>query len=253
MQAQRGAALVVGGASGLGAATARRLVDAYDVVWVADRDIEAAEALAREIGASAIACDVTDEDSIQRAVDSASAVAGGLRLAVQCAGIAPPAKLVGRDGPTALSHFAQTINVNLLGTIAALRLCAEAMRRNEPGADGERGLFVATASIAAFDGQIGQVAYAASKGAVASLTLPAARELASSGIRVMTIAPGLFETPLLAGLPEPARRSLAAAVPFPERLGLPDEFAVLVAHIAENRMLNGEVIRLDGAIRMAPR
>lgn len=253
MQERRGSALVIGGASGLGEATARRLVNAYDVVWIADRDAEAAAALAAEIGASHVACDVTDETSVQGAVDSAAAVAGGFRLAVNCAGIAPPAKLVSRNGPTPLGHFAETIAVNLLGTITALRLCAEAMSRNAPGADGERGLFVATASIAAFDGQIGQVAYAASKGGVASLTLPAARELAGSGIRVMTIAPGLFETPLLAGLPAAARHSLAAAVPFPERLGAPAEFAALVAHIAENRMLNGEVIRLDGAIRMAPR
>lgn len=177
----------------------------------------------------------------------------GLRLAVNCAGIAPPAKLVARDGATPLEHFATTISVNLVGTINALRLSAEAMQRNEPDARGERGVFVATASIAAFDGQIGQVAYAASKGGVASLTLPAARELAPHGIRVMTIAPGLFETPLLAGLPQAAQDSLGAAVPFPARLGAPAEFASLVAHITENQMLNGEVIRLDGAIRMAPR
>lgn len=251
---QQGAALVFGGASGLGEATARRAASDYAAVVIADLDGERAGVVAAEIGGLALTCDVTDEAEVQAAVDAAAgAAAGGLRLAVTCAGIAPPAKLVGRGGPTPLEHFARTINVNLLGTINAMRLCAAAMQGNEPSAAGGRGVFVATASIAAMDGQIGQVAYAASKGGVASLTLPAARELASSGVRVMTIAPGLFETPLLAGLPEAARESLGAAVPFPPRLGHPAEFAELVAHIAANEMLNGEVIRLDGAIRMTPR
>ncbi len=255
----RGAAVVFGGASGLGEAAARRLAADYDLVVVADRDEARAQLTAADIGGSglgaavAVACDVTDEVSVQAAIDEASEADGGVRLGVCCAGIAPPAKLVGREGVTPLEHFAATINVNLLGTINALRLTAAAMQANEPDSGGQRGVFVMTASVAAFDGQIGQVAYSASKGGVAAVTLPAARELAKPGIRVMTIAPGLFDTPMMAGLPEPARESLGKSVPFPPRLGDPAEYAELVAHIATNRMLNGEVIRLDGAIRMAPR
>ena len=258
-QGPRGAAVVFGGASGLGEAAARRLAADYDLVVVADRDEARAKLAAADIGGSgqgggvAVACDVTDEATVQAAIDAAADVTGGLRLAVCCAGIAPPAKLVGRGGVTSLDHFAATINVNLLGTINALRLSAAAMQANDADGDGQRGVFVMTASIAAFDGQIGQVAYAASKGGVAAVTLPAARELATTGIRVMTIAPGLFDTPMMAGLPAPARESLGKSVPFPSRLGDPAEYADLVAHIATNRMLNGEVIRLDGAIRMAPR
>ena len=245
--------MVFGGASGLGEAAARRLAADFQVVVIADRDLARAEAVAAEIGGQAVACDVTDEASVQEAIDVAVGADDGVRLGVSCAGIAPPAKLVGRAGVTSLDHFAATINVNLLGTINALRLTAAAMQGNAPDADGQRGVFVMTASVAAFDGQIGQVAYSASKGGVAAVTLPAARELATTGIRVVTIAPGLFDTPMMAGLPEPARESLGRSVPFPSRLGDPSEYADLVAHIAENRMLNGETIRLDGAIRMAPR
>lgn len=248
-----GAAVVFGGASGLGEAAARRLAGEYGLVVIADRDLERAELVAGEIGGVAVACDVTDEVSVQAALDAGAQAHAGVRIGVSCAGIAPPAKLVGRDGVAPLEHFAATINVNLLGTINALRLTAAAMQANEPDAGGERGVFVMTASIAAYDGQIGQVAYAASKGGVAAVTLPAARELAATGIRVMTIAPGLFDTPMMAGLPEAARESLGKSVPFPARLGDPAEYADLVAHIASNGMLNGEVIRLDGAIRMAPR
>jgi NAD(P)-dependent dehydrogenase (short-subunit alcohol dehydrogenase family) len=196
---------------------------------------------------------VTDQDSVAAAVAAAGAASGGLRISVICAGLATPAKLIGRDGPTPLERFAQVVSVNLIGTINALRLAAAAMVDNAPNEQGERGVCVQTASIAAYDGQIGQVAYAASKGGVVALTLPVARELAGEGVRVVTIAPGLFDTPMMAGLPEAARESLAATVPFPPRLGDPDEYARLVEHVVVNTMLNGEVIRLDGALRMAPR
>jgi NAD(P)-dependent dehydrogenase (short-subunit alcohol dehydrogenase family) len=194
---------------------------------------------------------VTDQDSVAAAVAAAGAASGGLRISVICAGLATPAKLIGRDGPTPLERCAQVVSVNLIGTINALRLAAAAMVDNAPNKQGERGVCVQTASIAAYDGQIGQVAYAASKGGVVALTLPVARELAGEGVRVVTIAPGLFDTPMMAGLPEAARESLAATVPFPPRLG--DEYARLVEHVVVNTMLNGEVIRLDGALRMAPR
>jgi NAD(P)-dependent dehydrogenase (short-subunit alcohol dehydrogenase family) len=193
---------------------------------------------------------VTDQDSVAAAVAAAGAASGGLRISVICAGLATPAKLIGRDGPTPLERFAQVVSVNLIGTINALRLAAAAMVDNAPNEQGERGVCVQTASIAAYDGQ---VAYAASKGGVVALTLPVARELAGEGVRVVTIAPGLFDTPMMAGLPEAARESLAATVPFPPRLGDPDEYARLVEHVVVNTMLNGEVIRLDGALRMAPR
>jgi NAD(P)-dependent dehydrogenase (short-subunit alcohol dehydrogenase family) len=253
MNTSEAGAIVFGGASGLGAATARRLAADGARVVVADLDGERAQALAREIGAVAIATDVTDPASVERAVALAHDTPGGLRISVTCAGIGTPAKLLGRDGPTPLDAFARVIGVNLIGTINALRVAAAAIAQTEPGEDGERGVCVNTASIAAYDGQIGQVAYAASKGGVAALTLPVARELARTGIRVVTIAPGLFDTPMMAGLPEAARASLAGTVPFPARLGGPDEYAALVAHVVANRMLNGEVIRLDGALRMAPR
>ncbi|MDO8189155.1 SDR family NAD(P)-dependent oxidoreductase [Conexibacter sp. JD483] len=251
MQIEGAGAIVFGGASGLGAATVRRLAAAGAIVTIADRDEQRASALAAELGprAHAVATDVTDATSVEAAVGAVD----GLRIAVTCAGVGTPAKLVGRDGPTPLETFARVLEVNLLGTINCLRLTAAAMQANEPDAGGERGLCVNTASIAAYDGQIGQIAYAASKGGVAAVTLPAARELAPSGVRVVTIAPGLFETPMLAGLPEAARASLAGTVPFPARLGDPAEYAELVAHIIANPMLNGEVIRLDGALRMAPR
>jgi NAD(P)-dependent dehydrogenase (short-subunit alcohol dehydrogenase family) len=197
--------------------------------------------------------DVTDEHSVKNAVDTALKTFGGVQIAVQCAGIAIAEKLLGKNGPHGLASFSKVIGVNLVGTFNVIRLAAEAMARNQPNAVGERGVIVSTASIAAFEGQIGQVAYSASKGGVAAMTLPLARELARSGIRVMAVAPGIFDTPLLAGLPEPARVSLGEQVPFPSRLGKPAEFAALVRHIIENEMLNGEVIRLDGALRMAPK
>jgi NAD(P)-dependent dehydrogenase (short-subunit alcohol dehydrogenase family) len=196
--------------------------------------------------------DVTDEDSVRSAVGAAVEL-GELRGAVNCAGIASAEKVLGREGPHSLDSFSGVVQVNLIGTFNVIRLAAEAMSENEPLESGERGVIVNTASVAAFDGQIGQVAYAASKGGVVSLTLPVARELASSGIRVMTVAPGIFDTPMMAGLPENARVSLGNQVPFPSRLGKPEEYAALVKHIVENEMLNGEVIRLDGSIRMAPR
>lgn len=254
MQIEGAGAIVFGGASGLGEATARRLAAEGASVVVADLNAERAELVASEIGAVAQAADVTDPDAVARAVEAAAgSCAAGLRISVCCAGVGWPAKLIGRDGPTTLEHFAQVININLVGTINALRLAAAAMIGNEPDAEGERGVCINTASVAAYDGQIGQVAYAASKGGVVGLTLPAARELAARGVRVMTIAPGIFDTPMLASLSEEVRRSLGAQVPFPPRLARPSEYADLACHIVANTMLNGEVIRLDGAIRMAPR
>jgi NAD(P)-dependent dehydrogenase (short-subunit alcohol dehydrogenase family) len=253
MQIEGTAAIVFGGASGLGEATARRLAAEGAQVTIADLNGKRAKLVAGEIGGSGQTADVTDPEAVQQAVEAAAAAPGGLRISVCCAGIGQPAKLIGREGPTPLEHFARTINVNLLGTINVLRLAANAMIANEPDAGGERGVCVNTASVAAYDGQIGQVAYSASKGGVVGLTLPVARELASKAVRVMTIAPGIFDTPMLAELAEPVRQSLAASIPFPSRLGSPAEYADLVEHIVTNTMLNGEVIRLDGAIRMAPR
>lgn len=248
------AAIVFGGASGLGEATARRLTAEGAGVTIADLDGDGAAAVAAELGGSAAQCDVTDSESVAAAVEmAAGASERGLRVAVVCAGLATPAKLVGRDGPTPLERFAKVIEVNLLGTINALRLSAGAMIANEPEEDGERGVLVNTASVAAFDGQVGQVAYAASKAGVAGLTLPVARELAGSGVRAVTIAPGLFDTPMLAGLPEAAREALGSVTPFPARLGRESEYADLVEHVVTNPMLNGETIRLDGAVRLAPR
>jgi NAD(P)-dependent dehydrogenase (short-subunit alcohol dehydrogenase family) len=248
-------ALVAGGASGLGEATARRLHAAGAHVLITDLNAERGEALAAELGdrAAFAKADVTDPESVQAAVDAAAALEGGLRISVCCAGIGSAEKVASGRGPHALDSFQRIIAVNLIGTFNVLRLAAAAMLQNEPTESGERGVCVNTASIAAFDGQIGQVAYSASKGAIVGLTLPAARDLAAAGIRVCTIAPGTFDTPLLAGLPEPARQALGAAVPFPSRLGRPDEFGALAVHIAENEMLNGEVIRIDGALRMPPK
>jgi NAD(P)-dependent dehydrogenase (short-subunit alcohol dehydrogenase family) len=249
MQLQGIGALVAGGASGLGEATARELAARGARVTVADLNEERGEALAGEIGGSFAAADVTDEDQVGAAVDAVE----GLRLAVSCAGIGWAERTVKKDGPAALEPFETVVRVNLIGTFNVLRLAASAMASGEPDGDGERGAVVMTASIAAFDGQIGQTAYSASKGGVVGLTLPAARDLARLGIRVCTIAPGLFDTPLLAALPQEARDALGASIPFPPRLGRPEEYAKLACHIAENTMLNGEVLRLDGALRMAPK
>jgi NAD(P)-dependent dehydrogenase (short-subunit alcohol dehydrogenase family) len=242
-------ALVAGGASGLGEATARELAARGARVAIVDLNEERGSALAEELGAAFAKADVTDEGSLEAAVGGA----GELRLAVSCAGIGWAERTVKKDGPAALEPFERVVRVNLIGTFNVLRLAAAAMAANEPDEGGERGAVVMTASIAAFDGQIGQVAYSASKGGVVGLTLPAARDLARLGIRVCTIAPGLFDTPLLAGLPDDAREALGAQVPHPPRLGRPEEYAQLACHIAENPMLNGETIRLDGALRMPPR
>jgi 3-hydroxyacyl-CoA dehydrogenase / 3-hydroxy-2-methylbutyryl-CoA dehydrogenase len=246
-------ALVAGGASGLGEAAARRLAGDGAQVVICDLNEERGGALAAELGGEFLRADVTDEATVQAAVERAAALAGGLRISVCCAGIGWAERVAGRRGTHALGPFAGVIGVNLIGTFNVLRLAAAAMLANEPTSSGERGVCVNTASIAAFDGQIGQVAYSASKGGIVGMTLPAARDLASVGIRVCTIAPGTFDTPLLAGLPQESRDALGAAIPFPPRLGRPEEFAALAAHIVENEMLNGEVIRLDGALRMPPR
>jgi NAD(P)-dependent dehydrogenase (short-subunit alcohol dehydrogenase family) len=247
--------LVTGGASGLGAATARLLAEEGGSIVIADLDGAAGEKLAAELGSAVrfARTDVTSEQDAQAAVDLALETFGHLHGLVNCAGIAPSEKVVGRDGPHRLDSFARTININLVGTFNMIRLAAAAIAKEEPGADRERGVIVNTASIAAFDGQIGQAAYAASKGGVAALTLPVARELARSGIRVVTIAPGIFATPMMAAFSQEVQDALAKSVPFPPRLGRPAEFAALVRHIIENPMLNGETIRLDGALRMAPR
>ncbi|MAO57103.1 MAG: 3-hydroxyacyl-CoA dehydrogenase [Rhodospirillaceae bacterium] len=246
------AALVTGAASGLGAATAKALADAGAKVACLDLNLEGAEKVASAIGGKAFQADVTQAASLEKAVADAAAAQGPARIAVSCAGIAPPKRIVGRDGPQALETFAQTIQVNLIGTFNLLRLAAHGMQGLEALETGERGVIVNTASVAAFEGQIGQAAYAASKGGVASMTLPAAREFAKSGIRVMTIAPGVFKTPMVAALSDEVQASLAAGIPFPSRLGDPAEYADLVLAICGNVMLNGEVIRLDGAIRMQP-
>ncbi len=253
MQVQGSTFLVSGGSSGLGAACVRTLAGAGGNVLIADLNQAAGEALAAELGERArfVRTDVTDEASAQNAVEAAVKAFGGLQGAILCAGIGLADRVLSKSGPHNLASFAKVINVNLIGSFNLLRLAAAAMAKGTPNAGGERGVIVTTASVAAFDGQIGQAAYAASKGGVVAMTLPIARELARSGIRVMTIAPGIFDTPLLAGLPEPARVSLGQQVPFPPRLGRPEEFAALVRHIVENEMLNGEVIRLDGAMRMA--
>ncbi len=246
-------ALVVGGASGLGEATVRRLTAQGANVTIADINEEKGKALAEELHAEFVACDVTDETQVEAAVKKAAEAEGGLRVAVTCAGTGIAVKVAGSKGPHPLGPYEMILKINLIGTFNVLRFAASAMIDNEPNEGGERGVLINTASIAAFDGQIGQIAYAASKGGVVGMTLPAARDLSPYGVRVVTIAPGLFDTPLLASLPEPARQALGAAVPFPSRLGDPAEYAQLAAHVVENAMLNGETIRLDGSLRMAPK
>jgi len=253
MRIEGSGALVVGGASGLGEATARALAGAGAQVTIADVNAERGLGVAEELGARFAACDVREEDQVEAAIETAAEADGGLRISVCCAGTGWAQKVAGSKGPHPLLPFETIVQINLIGTFNVLRLAATAMLRTEPDGEGERGVCVNTASIAAYDGQIGQVAYAASKGGVVGLTLPAARDLAQSGIRVVTIAPGLFDTPLLAALPEEARTALGRSVPFPPRLGRPDEYAALALHIVQNRMLNGETVRLDGALRMAPR
>ncbi len=246
------AAIVTGGASGLGLATARMLAAAGARVALLDVDAERVAAAAEPLNGRGIVCDVADAGSAEQAVAAARQAHGPAGILINCAGIAPAARIVGRNGPMALGDFARVIQVNLIGSFNLLRLAAAEMAAREPDDGGERGVIVNTASVAAFDGQIGQAAYASSKGGIAALTLPAARDLARFGVRVVTIAPGIFETPMLRGLPDAVQQSLAASVPFPKRLGRPEEYALLVRHILDNPMLNGEVIRLDGAIRMAP-
>ncbi len=247
--------VVTGAGSGLGAAVARMVVAQGGRVLLADVNADAVAGVARELGAAAraVAADVTSEADGQAAIAAALDAFGRIDGLVNCAGVAPGEKVVGRDGPHRLDSFARAVSINLVGTFNMMRLAADAMSKQDADANGERGVIVNTASVAAFDGQIGQAAYAASKAGVAGMTLPVARELARFGIRVVTIAPGIFETPMLTGMPQEVQDSLGKSVPFPSRLGRPDEFAALVRHIAENSMLNGEVIRLDGALRMAPR
>ena len=253
MQIEGSSAVVFGGASGLGEATARRLHAGGAVVTLADINAEKGDALASELGVAFATCDVREEDQVQAAVEQAAQGAGGLRIAVCCAGTGWAQKVSSSKGPHPLMPFETIIQINLIGTFNALRLAAQAMIASEPLDDGERGVCINTASIAAFDGQVGQIAYSASKGGIVAMTLPAARDLAQYGVRVNTIAPGLFDTPLLAALPEEARQKLGAGVPYPQRLGAPAEYAQLACQIIENRMLNGETIRLDGALRMPPR
>jgi len=247
------AAVVTGAGSGLGAETARHLAAAGAKVALLDINVDAAQTLAGEIGGIALPCDVADADSATAALAAARNRHGVARILVNCAGVGPAKRIVGRDGPMPLADFERVIAINLIGTFNMLRLAAADMGTLEPLADGERGIIVSTASVAAFEGQIGQAAYASSKGGVAALTMPAARELAQLGVRVMAIAPGIFGTPMLRALPQDVQDGLAASVPFPKRLGRPEQFADLVLHCVRNTYLNGEVIRLDGALRMAPR
>jgi len=255
VQIERSGALIAGGASGLGEATVRALHARGASIVIADLNEDKGQALASELGSEAqfIRADVSDPDQVQEAVAVAAALPGGLRISVCCAGIGWAEKTAGSRGPHSIQPFETVIRVNLIGTFNVLRLAAAAMLANEPAPSGERGVCVNTASVAAFDGQIGQVSYSASKGGIVGMTLPAARDLAGNGIRVCTIAPGTFDTPLLGALPEDKREALGRAIPFPPRLGRPDEYAALALHIVENEMLNGEVIRLDGALRMPPR
>ena len=254
MNIQGKAAIVTGGASGLGAQTARELAKRGAKVAVFDRNAEGAKAVAAEIGGIGIGCDITSSESVIAALNAAREAHGPARILMNIAGIGTAKRLIGKDGtPMPLEDFRRVIEVNLVGTFNVTRLAVAEMVKLEPLTDGERGVVVNTASVAAFDGQVGQEAYAASKGGVVSLTLPLARDLAQFGVRVVTIAPGLFLTPLMAELPLPVQESLAASIPFPKRLGKPEEFAHLAATIVENLALNGEVIRLDGALRMAPR
>jgi NAD(P)-dependent dehydrogenase (short-subunit alcohol dehydrogenase family) len=247
------AAIVSGGASGLGQATAEALAAAGVKVTILDVNEAAAAAVARETRGFAIGCDVTDATGVEAAVAAARQRHGPARIAVNCAGIGTSARIVGRDGPLPLDAFRRVIEVNLVGSFNILRVAAAEMIALDPLAEGERGIIVSTASVAAYEGQIGQAAYSASKGGIVSLTLPAARELARYGVRAVAIAPGVFETPMVEGLPQNVRDSLAASAPFPSRLGRPAEYAALVLHLCQNSMINGEVIRLDGALRMAPR
>jgi NAD(P)-dependent dehydrogenase (short-subunit alcohol dehydrogenase family) len=245
--------VVTGGGSGLGLATARMVVDAGGAVVLVDVNDEAGNAAATELGDRArfVRADVADEAQGRAAIDAAVDSFGGLHALVNCAGVAPAEKVVGREGPHRLESFSRIVNINLVGSFNMLRLAADVMSRNQPNALGERGVIISTASVAAFDGQVGQAAYAASKGGVVAMTLPVARELSRFGIRVMAIAPGIMETPMLLGMPQEVQDALGQMVPFPSRLGKPAEYAALVRHIAENTYMNGEVIRLDGAIRMA--
>jgi len=255
MKIQGKIAIVTGGASGLGQATVRHLYKLGARVLVSDLNSERGSTLAEELGENAffIETDVTDETSMENAIKTTLKRFGGVHILVNCAGIAIAEKIIGKENPHSLKSFNEVIRVNLVGTFNALRLSAWVMKNNEPGEEEERGVIINTASIAAFEGQIGQVAYAASKGGVVGLTLPAARELGRYGIRVVTIAPGVFDTSMVAGLPKPAIDSLTEQIPFPRRLGKSEEYALLIAHIIENTMINGGVIRLDGALRMAPR
>jgi len=248
-------AVITGGASGLGAATARLFARAGAQVALWDLNADAGQALAAELGQHGLFAkvDVTTSDDVQQALEQVQAHFGGLHIVVNCAGVATAERTVGRQGALPLERFTRVIQINLIGTFNVIRLAAAMMIDNAPNAEGERGVIINTASVAAFDGQIGQPAYAASKAGVAGMTLPIAREFASHGIRVVAIAPGVFQTPMVAGLPEPAQQALGAAVPFPRRLGRPEEYAALAQHIVENVMLNGETIRLDGALRMPPR
>ncbi len=253
MELKGQAAIVTGGGSGLGAETARQLARAGARVAILDRNGQAAAAVAAEVGGFAAVCDVASPEGAQAALAEAREALGPARILVHCAGVGGARRILGREGPQPLEEFARILNINLLGAFNMLRLAAYGMSGLAPGEDGERGVIILTASIAAYDGQIGQAAYASSKGAVASLTLPAARELAQFGIRVVTLAPGLFHTPLLDELPPAVQADLAASIPFPKRLGRPSEFAALALHCIANASLNGEVIRIDGALRMAPR
>jgi NAD(P)-dependent dehydrogenase (short-subunit alcohol dehydrogenase family) len=253
MQVKGHAAIVTGGGSGLGAATARALAGAGAKVAVLDINEAAAKAVAGEIGGTSFLCNVADAASAEKAVAAARNTHGASRILINCAGIGPASRIVGRDGPMPLDAFRQVIEINLIGSFNLMRLAAADMLALEPLADGERGVIISTASVAAYEGQIGQAAYSASKGGIVALTMPAAREFARSGIRVNTIAPGLFATPLLLGMPQNVQDSLAASVPFPSRFGTPQEYAKLALHIIDNTMLNGETIRLDGALRMPPK
>jgi NAD(P)-dependent dehydrogenase (short-subunit alcohol dehydrogenase family) len=253
MDVEGKAALVTGGASGLGEGTARRLAADGAKVAILDMNMDAAEGIAKEIGGIAVQCDVASGESAQAAVAAAREAHGVARVLINCAGIGYGARIVGRDGPHSLDDFAKVINVNLIGTFNLMRLAATDMSTAEPFEDNERGVIITTASVAAFEGQIGQVAYSASKGGVAAMTMPAAREFARIGVRVLTIAPGLFATPMFFTLPQAAQDSLEASIPFPSRFGTPAEYADLASHMISNRMLNGEVVRLDGALRMAPK
>lgn len=253
MELQGQAALVTGGGGGLGAGTARALAARGAKVAILDVNEPAARAVADEIGGLALACDVTSSESAEAAVTQAREAHGAARVLVNCAGVAPAERIVGRNGPMPLENFRRVIDINLIGSFNLMRLAAADMAGLDPDAEGQRGVIVSTASVAAFEGQIGQAAYAASKGGIVALTLPAARELARSGIRVLAIAPGLFETPLLDTLPQAVRRDLGGSIPFPARLGRPDEFADLALALIRNPYVNGEVVRLDGALRMPPR